>query len=176
MNKTEEIIKELQNANIKYASEKASIFPKQISKQNPKIAVLTCADSRVIPEYIFRKDIGEIFTIRIAGNITSDPSIITSLEYAIEHLKIDLLIIMGHTNCGAVKAAEHTTDTTNELFNEIKNSFKLNPNNHIKANLQRQIEMLPKRSKIVQKALIQKKLKLIGAIYRLEDGKVEFIY
>jgi carbonic anhydrase len=176
MNKTEVIIKELHNANIKYASEKASIFPKHISKQNPKIAVLTCADSRVIPEYIFRKDIGEIFTVRIAGNITSDPSILTSIEYAVEHLKIDLLIIMGHTNCGAVKAAEQITDTANELFNEIKNSFNLNPNNHIKANIQRQIEMLPKRSEIVHKALIQKKLKLIGVIYQLEDGKVDFIY
>jgi len=172
MSKSETVIKDLQTRNLRYASEKASIFPKFVKGQNPNIIVLTCSDSRVIPEYIFKKNIGEIFTIRVAGNVAIDPSIVSSLEYAVDHFDIDLLIIMGHTNCGAIAAAEK--DQKGKLLAEIRRSFPYNKN-HVLANLNRQIEMLPKRSKIIAKAIKDNKIKLVGAIYEIENRIVNFL-
>ena len=168
-----ETIEELQSQNIKYASEKADIISKHINSQNPDILVLTCSDSRVVPEYIFKKDIGEIFTIRVAGNIALCPSVITSIEYAVTNLDIELIIILGHTNCGAIAAAEKSKDC-GDLLQEIRESFKID-SNHALANLKRQLEYLPKRSKIIEDAIKSNKLDLIGAIYHLENGLVEFL-
>ncbi len=72
--------------------------------QDPFAVVLTCADSRVIPELIFDQPIGSLFVIRVAGNILDD-SVLASIEYAVTQLHIRLIVVMGHDNCGAVKAA-----------------------------------------------------------------------
>ena len=169
-----QIIQELQENNDLFVKKNGKNLKKHIKGQNPKIAILTCSDSRVIPEYIFNKGIGELFVIRVAGNIAIDSSVIISLEYAVDHLKIPLIIIMGHTYCGVVYAAENCSSDSNELLNEIKSSFSIDKN-HILSNLKRQIEMLPKRSNIIFKALEDDRLKIIGAVYHLENGNVEFL-
>ncbi|MCK5341952.1 MAG: carbonic anhydrase [Candidatus Heimdallarchaeota archaeon] len=158
-----------------YAAKNASEIRRHIKGQNPKIVVLSCADSRVIPEFIFDKKIGELFVVRIAGNIAIDPSVIASLEYAVGHLDIDILLILGHTGCGAVRAAEESDDSDNVFLNEIKQSFQRDPENHVKANLLHQLEKLPTRSKIIHDALEKNELTLIGGIYHLEDGRVDFL-
>jgi len=172
-NKFDEIIFDLKKQNKKFCDNRKNDLKKHVSGQNPRITVLTCSDSRVVPEYIFNKDIGEIFVVRIAGNIAMDDSVITSLEYAVDHLKTSVLIILGHTNCGAIAASE---DISNKgvLFDEIRNSFK-DDKNHVLDNLNYQLEMLPKRSKIISDKINNKELNLIGAIYNLSDGKVEFL-
>ena len=142
--------------------------------QSPKIAVLTCADSRVIPEHIFQAGVGELFVVRIAGNIAVDETVITSLEYAVNHLHITHLIILAHTFCGAVKAAEEATDTESLLLSEIQKSFPTK-DDHVLANLHRQISLLPQRSNSIKHAMEQDSLKLVGALYHIEDGSVEFI-
>jgi carbonic anhydrase len=171
----DKIIKELKTGNKNYSKINTNILKKFIKKQSPKIAVLTCSDSRVIPEYIFNKSIGQLFVIRVAGNIAIDPTVIQSIEYAVDHLKISHFIILGHTNCGAIKASEESNDDNVVLFNEIKESFHLDNNNHFKANILRQLEMIPKRSDTINKNIKNKNLKLIGALYHIEDGLVEFI-
>ena len=173
MSETEEIINDLQTSNVRYAAENASILPKHISGQKPNVAVLTCSDSRVIPEYIFQREIGDIFTVRVAGNIAIDSCVLASLEYAVTHLKIKLLIILGHTHCGAVAAAEKTQESWGFL-DEIRHSFTKDEN-HSLANIKYQLEMIPKRSKIISKAIKKEELRLIGAIYNLENGLVEFL-
>lgn len=155
--------------------ENACILSQFIAGQNPTIAVLTCSDSRVIPEFIFKKNIGELFVVRVAGNIAMDPSILLSLEYAVEHLHVGYILILGHTLCGAVKAAEETLETDNPLLLEIKQSFLLYPTDHIKANLMKQLQMLPKRSTLIKEAIQQKKVTLLGAIYSLDSGTVSFL-
>ena len=170
---TEEIIKELQTSNVRYAAENACILPKHIPDQKPSVAVLTCSDSRVIPEYIFQRKIDDIFTVRVAGNIALDTCVLSSLEYAVTHLKIKLLIILGHTNCGAIAAAEKTKNS-GELLDEIRQSFTKDKN-HVLANVKHQLEMLPKRSKIISNAIKKDEIKLIGAIYNLENGLVNFL-
>jgi len=146
-----------------------------VKGQSPKIAILTCADSRVVPEFIFNVSIGELFVVRLAGNIAVDETVIASLEYAVEHLKVSHLIVLGHSYCGAVKATEQSPDSESLLLREIKESFGLDESNHMQANLNRQLQMLPKRSTTIQKALSDGSLHLVGAIYYVEDGHVEFI-
>ncbi len=171
---TDQLIQDLQASNKRYASENQGKLQKFVDGQKPKIAVLTCSDSRVIPEFIFGKSIGDLFIVRVAGNVAMDTSILSSLGYAVDHLNVDILIILGHTNCGAVCAAEASTDESNELLNEIRQSFPLH-NNHFLSNIMRQLDMLPKRSKVISKAINEEKLHLVGAIYHLEDGVVKFL-
>ena len=170
----DEVLKNLVESNKVYSTKNKDIIKKHIQKQSPKIAVLTCSDSRVIPEKIFNKSIGEIFVIRVAGNIALDHSVIKSIEYAVDHLKVSHMIILGHTNCGAIKASETTHDENDALLNEIKKSFNISKN-HFESNIIRQFQLLPERSKIVKNYIINHNLKLIGALYNIEDGIVEFL-
>ena len=74
--------------------------------QHPEVLVITCSDSRVVPEMIFNCSLGDIFVIRTAGNVINEGELAT-VEYAIEHLKVKRIIVLGHTHCGAVHASIH---------------------------------------------------------------------
>ena len=93
--------------------------------QRPYALVITCSDSRVIPELIFNKTIGELFVIRTAGNVINDGELAT-IEYAIEHLKIKTIIVLGHTHCGAIHAAINMG--SGKYINKILNIIKDNIN------------------------------------------------
>ena len=174
-NKRDETLKELVEKNVEFQQKNKKTLAQHVKGQSPKIAILTCADSRVIPEFIFNASIGELFVVRVAGNIAVDETVIASLEYAVDHLHISHLIILAHTHCGAVNAAEQAENgSPSLLLSEIQESFSLNEN-HILANLQRQLTLLPQRSKSITKALDKKSLKLIGALYHLNDGRVDFV-
>jgi len=92
--------------------------------QHPYALVITCSDSRVIPEVIFSKSLGEIFVIRTAGNVINDGELGT-IEYAIEHLHIKEIIVLGHTYCGAVHAAVHkeSGNYINKILDKIKTNI-----------------------------------------------------
>ncbi len=77
--------------------------PELAEGQHPYAIVLACADSRVAPELIFDESLGKLFVVRVAGNV-ADPVVLGSIEYAVEHLHANLLMVLGHENCGAVKA------------------------------------------------------------------------
>ena len=91
--------------------------------QHPYALVITCSDSRVIPEVIFNKTLGELFVIRTAGNVINDGELAT-IEYAIEHLKIKEIIVLAHTYCGAVHAAVH--NESGKYINKILDKIKTN--------------------------------------------------
>ena len=74
-----------------------------VKGQHPDILIITCSDSRVVPEYIFNARLGELFVIRTAGNVINEGELAT-VEYAIEHLKVKRIIVLGHTHCGAIHA------------------------------------------------------------------------
>ena len=74
-----------------------------IKGQHPEVLIITCSDSRVVPEFIFNASLGDIFVIRTAGNVINDGELAT-VEYAIEHLKVKRIIVLGHTHCGAIHA------------------------------------------------------------------------
>ncbi|MDG6218722.1 MAG: carbonic anhydrase [Candidatus Thermoplasmatota archaeon] len=170
----DETIEQLKQKNQLFQQKYHTEFKKHLKGQSPKIAVLTCSDSRVIPELIFDGAIGELFVVRIAGNIILDETIIDSINYAIDHHKITHLIVLAHSHCGAVKAAEEAGETNIELLKEIQRSFPLNSKDHVLANLSRQLDLLPHRSQSISNAIKKGSLRLIGAMYHLENGHVDF--
>ena len=170
------VISQLQQGNRRFQDKNTSLLAQHLHGQSPLCAVLTCSDSRVIPEFIFDAQIGELFVVRDAGNIACDPTVISSLEYAVDHLHVPLLLILAHTHCGAVKVAEEGgADTTSELIAEIQKGFELDPKDHVRGNLLYQLQMLPTQSTVIAQAIENNQLVLQGAIYYLIDGSVSFL-
>ena len=169
---TDDIIKGLREGNLRYVLSRGRELAKHVPGQKPEVAILTCSDSRVIPEYIFDRSLGEIFIVRVAGNVACDPSVIFSLEYAVEHLKARLIVVLGHTNCGAVRAAAEQGEGA--VVDEIRKSFPLH-REHFRANVMRQTGKLAERSQVISEAVKNGKLAIIGAVYHLESGIVEFL-
>ena len=144
--------------------------------QEPYAIVISCSDSRVIPERIFHAAIGDLFTIRVAGNVI-DPHQLGSIEYAAGHLGTKLILVLGHTGCGAVAAAIHhdpdgfikyITDDIKQAIGDETDDYKaavLNVKNSI-----RHIEESLEIQKDEKQGLV-----VAGAIYRIEDGRVDFI-
>lgn len=144
--------------------------------QQPFAVIVSCSDSRVIPESIFNAEIGDLFVIRIAGNVMDDHQL-GSIEYAAGHLGIKLIVVLGHTHCGAVNAAiNHDTKgyvkfITDEICSAIgdeKDEYKA-----CCLNVRNSVEIIESSFEI-HKEETEHGLKVIGAVYRLEDGKVEF--
>jgi len=158
-------------------------------EQHPKAVILTCSDSRVPPELIFDKGLGDLFVIRVAGNI-SDDAVIGSIEYAVSHLHTLLVVVMGHKNCGAIGAA--VTDLQNR---------ESHINNHIRSLTDRIEEAITavnmKEDDLTKKALLSNiiftvstlresrpelheavmagHLRIVGAVYDITTGKVEWL-
>jgi carbonic anhydrase len=170
----EGILKELEDGNQQFVARDGERLGKHVLGQNPKAVILTCSDSRVIPEKIFDQGIGDVFTIRVAGNVSFDDSVLQSIEYAVGHLNVRLIVIMGHTHCGAVKAAEESGDTAEGILKEIRDSFGLH-NNSVIANVLHQVELLPQRSQVIKTAVREGRLRIQPAIYSIENGRVEFL-
>ena len=174
--KSEAVKDRLIQGNRRFIQKYSQELPKHVSGQSPGAAILTCSDSRVPVEHIFDAGIGEIFAIEVAGNVAFDPSVLGSLDYAVGHLHVPLLVILGHSNCGAVKASEGgpgDDSSVGQIVNEIRCCFGGDDN--IKQNILRQINLLEDRSQIIAEALKNEELEIWGAIYHLENGKVEWI-
>ena len=139
--------------------------------QHPYAVIVSCSDSRVIPESIFSAGIGELFVIRAAGN-TIDTTQLGSIEYAVEHLGCPLVLVLGHTKCGAVDAAINHSPTGFVKF--ITDEIRLavgDEKDDIKAcalNVQRSVNRIKERLKTDE-------LTIAGGIYNIENGKVEFL-
>ena len=119
VNKNEEFLEEL-----KANRDKKDHYQELVKGQHPYALVITCSDSRVIPEEIFNAEAGEIFVIRTAGNVINEGELAT-VEYAIEHLKVDCVLVLGHTHCGAVHAAVHNEHGKyiDVILNRIRHSI-----------------------------------------------------
>ena len=159
--------------------------------QSPRVIVLTCADSRVPVETIFDLGLGEVFVIRVAGNVISS-DIIASVEYAAQQFGIPLCVVMGHTECGAVQAAIHyakSGECTLSGFGEkllqkilpsAKKAIQAPQKEHslvhvtVLMNIRRNLSLLIKKSQILRNFVTQQKFTLVGAIYDLHTGKVTF--
>lgn len=86
--------------------------------QHPFAVIITCSDSRVAPEILFHCQLGDIFTIRTAGNVISDV-VLGSIEYAVDHLHVNLVLVLGHTHCGAVESALEPHDSCSHCMHEL---------------------------------------------------------
>ena len=148
-----------------------------VEKQEPFAAVLACADSRVPVELVFDQTIGHIFVTRVAGNIVT-PEIIASLEYAVAVLGVKVILVLGHTGCGAVKAAMKADSVPGQistLYQHIQSSVELSGGDFGKAisnNAKFQANLLRTSSTVVRDALKATKVRVESGVYDLATGKV----
>lgn len=152
--------------------------------QYPFAAILGCADSRVPAEIVFDQGLGDLFVVRVAGNVVSD-TVIGSLEYSTAILGSQLIVVLGHRRCGAVAEAiknEPLPGRIGLIIEGIKPSIervKLRTDDNMQdaviANIQYQTEKLQESSTILAKLLSEGKLKIIGACYDIDTGKVNII-
>ncbi|AIF52957.1 carbonic anhydrase [Pelosinus sp. UFO1] len=150
--------------------------------QYPFAVVVCCSDSRVPPEIVFDQGLGDLFVVRTAGEVVDDIAL-GSVEYAIEHLGVNLIVVLGHEDCGAVKAAVEDSDEPGHIaliIEAIKPAVEKAKtqqgdllDNAIKENVDLNICRL-KASRLIRTAMLTDCLKIIGAIYDIYDGYVEF--
>ncbi|MDC1188905.1 carbonic anhydrase [Flavobacteriales bacterium] len=147
--------------------------------QAPWAIILSCADSRVVPELAFDTGLGELFVIRVAGNI-ANKSTVASIEYAIAHLGTKLIVVMGHESCGAVGAALANgggSESLDYLLAEIKpaisQSRSTDINEVVKVNAQCSAKNLLTRSSIISDAVKNEGVEIVSAFYNLSNGKVD---
>ena len=149
-------------------------------KQEPFAGVLACADSRVPVELIFDQTIGHLFVTRVAGNMVT-PEVIAGLEYGVAVLGIKTLLVLGHSGCGAVKAAMKANAAPGQisaLYQHLQPGVTRSGGNLEKAiegNAQIQAELLRTSSPIIRDAIKAGKLRLEAAVYDLAAGKVTLI-
>ena len=157
--------------------------------QHPYATILSCSDSRVPPELIFDAGLGELFIIRVAGNVMS-PEVAASLQYAGRHLQTPLFVVLGHTNCGAVAAAidmrlhgtrQHSriqllvdailpglADLDTQLTSEAMRAQAVEGN--VRWSMRQILETPEGRERVAEGSM-----KLVGAIYEIETGRVRFL-
>lgn len=154
--------------------------------QQPFAAILSCADSRVVPELVFDVGIGDLFTCRIAGTVLSD-AVIGSIEMAVEVLGVTLIVVMGHENCGAFRACMNPDKHPNikgiswqliPIIEELRPVHGHNPTDHlyysIIANARKVAQQLQTVGPVLSPAIKSGKLKIIPAYHSLTTGKVTF--
>ncbi|MBD2524589.1 carbonic anhydrase [Nostoc sp. FACHB-133] len=186
-----EAIKRLLDGNQRFINQKRQ-YPDQslehlrlVAKaQYPFAAILGCADSRVPAEIVFDQGLGDLFVVRVAGNVVSD-TVIGSLEYSATVLGSQLIVVLGHKRCGAVAEAiknEPLPGRIGLIIEGIKPSVERvklrtgdNMQNAVIANIQYQTEKLQESSTILAKLLSEGKLKIVGACYDIDTGKVNII-
>jgi carbonic anhydrase len=153
---------------------------KTAEKQEPFAAVLSCADSRVPVEFVFDQSIGQLFVVRVAGNITT-PEITASLEYGVALLGIKILMVLGHGNFGAVKATiegKAVPGQISVLYAAIRPAVDAagpDLNAVIDANAKLQANLLSVASPIIGGAIKGGKLKIVAARYDIVSGKVSLL-
>lgn len=150
--------------------------------QAPFAIVLSCADSRVVPELAFDTGLGELFVVRVAGNIANSSSM-ASIEYAVAHCGSTAIVVLGHQSCGAVTAAIAGGDngySLNHLLSHITPAIAASAegagvNDVVKKNAVLNAEELKNRSDIIGSAVKAGKVEIMPAYYNLDSGKVEFL-
>jgi carbonic anhydrase len=152
-------------------------------EQRPFAVVLTCADSRVSPELIFDQGLGDLFVLRVAGNV-SDSGMVGSIEYAVEHLHCPLIVVLGHENCGAVKAAMHIDDVHGSLAALIEQvrlgkDLPKEPTaalqQAVKNNAVHHASELAYRSLVINHAVAARHIRIVPGVYSLASGDVTWL-
>ena len=184
-----DILKRLKEGNIRFIKTKllkrdtcSSRREELASEQSPYAVILGCADSRVVPELVFDVGLGELFVVRVAGNIANKSSL-ASMEYAVENLGSRLIVVLGHQSCGAVIAAVNGGNlgpNLNHLVGHIKPALELSSKETsleevIRKNAQLTAKAICSSSEIIAKAVNKGRVEIVPAYYHLDSGEVEFL-
>jgi carbonic anhydrase len=153
--------------------------------QYPFAVILSCMDSRTSTELIFDQGLGDLFSIRVAGNIVNN-DILGSIEYAVKYAGTKVLMVLGHTECGAIKSAKqgvtdgHITDMLKRIHPSISKAMlkedryhKFN-DNVTYANVEHSLEEILTRSSIVKEMFEKGQIGIVGGVYNIETGEVDF--
>lgn len=150
--------------------------------QHPLAVVLSCSDSRVPPELVFDQGLGDLFVIRVAGNVVDDVTL-GSIEYAVEHLHVPLVVVLGHERCGAVSAAVAGGEAAGHIralverilpaVERVKDQPGDKVENAVRENVREVVNTLRASEPILSKGVLEGKLTLVGARYDLDTGVVE---
>jgi carbonic anhydrase len=159
--------------------------------QYPEAVIVSCADSRVAPEILFDVGVGDIFVVRVAGNVVSGSGVMVkgSIEYAVAELNVPLIVVLGHSGCGAVKAAMKHIDAKDSLPGAIDGMVELikpavaqskgSPGdpleNAIRKNVEIGVERLKELEPILAPRVKEGKLKVVGGVYDLRTGAVTLV-
>lgn len=194
----EEALAELVEGNARFVSGKTenprrspADFRAVADAQYPEAVIVACADSRVGPELLFDTGVGDLFVVRVAGNVVDGAGVTVkgSIEYAVAELHVPLIVILGHSNCGAVKAAVTHIDHKDSLPGAINGLVELikpavvqgkgQPGdvvaNATKDNVKIGVEKLKQLQPILAPGVKAGNVKVVGAVYDLHTGKVEFL-
>ena len=194
----DDALKRLLDGNSSYVSNKMTIQGSSgpevrralASGQRPFAIILSCSDSRVPPEIIFNQGLGEIFVVRVAGNIP-DPVVLGSIEYAAEHFGSSLIMVLGHSRCGAVTAAVeakgHGEGNLGAIVNTISPAVELAGKDRewadksqlieaaVDMNVKLTVKSLVERSPAIRSLVDSGKVRIVGAKYDLDDGTVKLL-
>jgi carbonic anhydrase len=153
--------------------------------QHPFATIVSCSDSRVPPEIVFDQGLGDLFVLRVAGNVIDDHSL-GSIEYAVDHLAVRLIIVLGHQRCGAVKAARetiaakgtapgHIQSLVTAIQPAVETTAKGDLEATIKANVDHVVQALRSSTPILKAKVDSGELRVVGAYYSLDTGSVAFL-
>src|ERR1043166_1146874 len=153
--------------------------------QHPFAIIVSCSDSRVPPEIVFDQGLGDLFICRVAGNVINDESL-GSIEYAVDHLGVRLILVLGHQSCGAVKAARETIAAKGKapghiesLVTAIKPAVEATAKDDlettVKANVQNVVKALRSSTPILKAKVDSGEIQVIGGYYSLDTGAVTFL-
>ena len=192
------ILRDLLDGNQRFSSGQAAgprrkpeEFATLADGQTPEAVIVGCADSRVSPEILFDQGVGDLFVIRVAGNVVSNAGVIVkgSIEYAVAELGVPLILVLGHTQCGAVKAALQHLDAKDVLPGALAGlvdavkpavaAAKGKPgdplDNTIRANVLAGVARLKVLPPIVGPAVKRGKVSVVGGVYDLKSGAVTMV-
>lgn len=169
----------------KTAAQAAERRAELTKSQHPFAIIVSCSDSRVPPEIVFDQGLGDLFVVRVAGNVIDDHSL-GSIEYAVDHLAVRLVVVLGHQRCGAVKAAKETIAAKGKapahiqsLVTAIKPAVEATINGDLEAtteaNVKHVVEALCSSTPVLKPKVDSGELQVIGGYYSLETGAVAFL-
>ena len=153
--------------------------------QFPFAVILSCMDSRTSVELIFDQGLGDLFSVRVAGNVVND-DILASIEYAVKYVGSKVLMVLGHTECGAIKSAKagvtdgHITNLLKRIQPSISKAMLRDGDNYMfhdkvaYANVETSLEEILNRSAIVKEMFEKGEIGIVGAVYNVENGQVDF--
>lgn len=155
------------------------------TSQHPFAVVLACADSRASPELVFDQGLGDVFVVRVAGNVLNEETV-GSIEYAVEHLGTQLIVVLGHERCGAIAAARETIATKTEAPGHIQSLVKAiapavaatagqDAEATAKANERNVAKELRESAPILKEMVEKGTVSVVAAHYDLDTGAVEFL-
>jgi carbonic anhydrase len=167
------------------ATEAAKRRAELTKSQHPFAIILSCSDSRVPPEIVFDQGLGDLFVVRVAGNVIDDHAL-GSIEYAVDHLAVRLIVVLGHQRCGAVKAAKETIAAKGEapghvqsLVAAIRPAVEATLNRDLEATVEANVkdvaQALRSSTPILKAKVDASELKVVGAYYSLDTGSINFL-